>query len=167
MSLSIVSASSSSQQPRTTLSASAEVKTSVHKSSWMIRCAKAMMCRSASSPSSLMSPPSACLLSFQSFSSFSSSTPNLPMTLFALFHEAGSGGRSGISSSTFTRSGMLHYDFPLGVNVDLAGNECNALLLTSNNGGSSGECSVDVATAAVFLATWDIVDSRRFNLPFA
>jgi hypothetical protein len=61
---------------------------------------------------------------------------------------------------------MLH-DFPPGVNVDLTGDECAALLLTSNNGGSSRESSVDAATATAFLASWDIVDDGRVNLPYA
>jgi hypothetical protein len=88
------------------------------------------------------------------------------MTLFALFHEAGSGGRLGVSSSAFKCSVLFH-DFPPGVNIDLAGDECTALLLTSNSGGFSRESSVDAATAAAFFATWDIVDDGQFNLPCA
>ncbi len=64
------------------------------------------------------------------------------------------------------RSGMLH-DSPPGVNIDLAGDEYTALLLTSNNNVSSEENSVNVAMAAAFLATWDIVDNGQFNLPCA
>ncbi len=86
--------------------------------------------------------------------------------LFAFFHEAGSGGRSGTLSSALMRSGMLH-DFPPGVNVDLAGDECTALLLTSKNGGSSKESSVDVAMAAAFIDTCNIVGDGQFNLPCA
>jgi hypothetical protein len=61
---------------------------------------------------------------------------------------------------------MLH-DFPPGVNVDLVGDECNALLLTSSNGGSSKESSVNAAMATAFFATCNIIDNGRFNLPYA